>query len=87
MAFVIAGQVGGSQALFSHVRSCCLVGGQVLISTHAACPFGAVASVHAWERIGNAIAHLARRFLKLALFIYVDDMFAPERRAPVVVLW
>ena len=26
---------------------------QVFVSKHAACPFGAVGSVHAWERIGT----------------------------------
>ena len=49
------------------------------VSQHAACPFGAVASVHAWERVGAAIAHIARKFLKIAVLRYVDDLFAPER--------
>ena len=52
---------------------------QVFVSQHAACPFGAVASVHAWERVGAAITHIAKKFLKLALMRYVDDLFAPER--------
>ena len=52
----------------------------IYISMHAACPFGAIASVHAWERVGAAIAHIARKFLKLAVLRYVDDLFAPERR-------
>jgi len=46
---------------------------------HAACPFGAIASVHAWERVGAGIAHIARKFLKIAVLRYVDDLFAPER--------
>ena len=41
--------------------------------------FGAVGSVHAWERIGAALAHLARHFLHLALFRYVDDYYGPDR--------
>ena len=53
----------------------------IVLAQHGACPFGAVASVHAWERVGAAIAHLARKFLKIALLRYVDDMFAPERTA------
>ena len=53
--------------------------GKVVTSQHAACPFGAIASVHAWERIGAAIAHIARKFLKIAVLRYVDDLFAPER--------
>ena len=52
---------------------------QVLFSRHAACPFGALASVHAWERIGAAIAFIARRYLKIAVLRYVDDFFAAER--------
>ena len=54
---------------------------EVLCAVHAACPFGAVGSVHAWERIGAAIAHIARYFLKLPLLRYVDDYFGPERFA------
>ena len=41
--------------------------------------FGAVGSVHAWERVGAAITHLARVFLKMAILRYVDDLFGPER--------
>ena len=37
-------------------------------------------SVHAWERIGAAIAHIAREYLKIPILRYVDDFFAPERR-------
>jgi len=49
------------------------------VSQHTACPFGAVASVHAWERVGAAIAHVARKYLKISVLRYVDDYFAPER--------
>ena len=49
------------------------------MAQHAACPFGAIASVHAWERVGAAITHIARKFLKIAVLRYVDDLFAPER--------
>jgi len=52
---------------------------QVYVSMHASCPFGAVGSVHAWERIGAAITHIALKFLKIALLRYVDDYFGPER--------
>ena len=50
-----------------------------MVAQHFALPFGAVASVHAWERVGAAVAHLARKYLKIALLRYVDDLFAPER--------
>ena len=56
-----------------------VVRGQVFVSQHASCPFGAIGAVHAWERVGAAIAYLARKFLKIAVLRYVDDMFAPER--------
>ena len=52
---------------------------QVMASQHYACPFGAIASVHAWERVGAAIAHIARKFLKVAVLRYVGDLFASER--------
>ena len=54
---------------------------QVFVAQHAACPFGAVASVHGWERVGAALTHIARKYLKIAVLRYVDDLFAPERRA------
>ena len=57
--------------------------GQTYISNHLACPFGAVASVHAWERIGAAICFIARMYLKIGLLRFVDDMFAPERQGSV----
>ena len=54
---------------------------EVLFAIHAACPFGAIGSVHAWERLGAAIAHVARVYLKLPILRYVDDYFGPERCA------
>ena len=54
----------------------------VWVSEHYACPFGAVASVHAWERVGEAIARIARVILKLPVCRYVDDYFSAERCAP-----
>ena len=56
-----------------------VVDGDVMTSQHGACPFGAIGSVHAWEREGAAITHIARKFLKIALMRYVDDLFGPER--------
>jgi len=56
-----------------------LCGGQVWTSIHRACPFGAIASVHAWERVGALITHLARKLLKLGVFRYVGDFFGCER--------
>jgi len=49
-----------------------------MISGHYAMPFGAVASVHAWDRIGTCLCAIARRILFLPLLRYVDDYFAAE---------
>ena len=54
------------------------------MSVHNACMFGAIASVHAWERVGAALCFIARRFLRVAVCRYVDDFFAPERYASVL---
>jgi hypothetical protein len=56
--------------------------GKTVTSQHITAPFGSVASVHAWERIGAALAHLARHLIKLPVLRYVDDFFGPERHAP-----
>ena len=52
--------------------------GIVWTSVHTSSPLGAVASVHAWERIGALVAHIARKCLKLVLARYVDDYFGCE---------
>ena len=52
---------------------------QVMASRHAACPFGAIGSVHAWERVGAGIAFIIRKLLMIAGYRYVDDFFAAER--------
>ena len=69
---IAANQVWASGVAF-------LCGGQIWTSLHKACPFGAVASVHAWERVGALITHIARKVLKLGVFRYVDDFFGCER--------
>ena len=55
-----------------------VVDGQTWVSTHYAMPFGAKASVYAWERLGHFIATVARRLLMLPVMRYVDDFFAAE---------
>ena len=52
---------------------------QVFCSQHLACMFGAVGSVHGWERVGEALCHLAQSLLRIPMMRYVDDYFAPER--------
>ena len=55
---------------------------QVHYSVHVATPFGAVASVHSWERVGAALLFISRKYLKLPIFRYVDDYFGIERCFP-----
>ena len=50
---------------------------QVWWAQHLAAPFGAIGSVHGWERVGAAAAHIARALLKLPMLRYVDDYFGP----------
>ena len=57
-----------------------IVQGAVHIACHRAMPFGAVASVHAWERLGALLSHLVRRLLHIPLLRFVDDLFGAERR-------
>ena len=41
-------------------------------------PFGAVASVHGWDRVGAFFRELGRKLFHLVLFRYVDDFFAVD---------
>ena len=52
--------------------------GRPVASCHHALMFGALGSVHGWDRIGAMIRHIARTHLGLALGRYVDDFFAVE---------
>ena len=45
---------------------------QVWVSVHYACPFGALSSVHGWERTGRLLTTLARKILHLPTDRYVD---------------
>ena len=58
---------------------------QVYVSRHSVCPFGALASVFAWERVGKALEHLAGTLLRLPILRYVDDFLGVERRAALLV--
>ena len=58
-----------------------ICGGFTDVSEHYACPFGASASVHCWERVGAMLACIAVRVLWIPAFRYVDDLFGAERQA------
>ena len=49
--------------------------GRVWSSTQLAMPFGAVAAVYAWDRLGGALAFLLQQVLLLPTARYVDDLF------------
>ena len=53
--------------------------GGVWVAGHEAMPFGATASVLAWDKVGASILKVARERLHLPAFRYVDDYFAAER--------
>ncbi len=44
-------------------------------------PFGALASLHAWDRMAILLRHLALAFLWLPTLCFVDDYFSGERAA------
>lgn len=50
-------------------------GGQLFSATQLAMPFGAVASVYAWDRLGAALAAILQEFLLIPCVRYVDDLF------------
>ena len=41
---------------------------QIMVAIHNACPFGAVSSVQAWERVGALLLVVMRRILKIPVF-------------------
>ena len=53
--------------------------GQVYVAGHNVAPFGSVAAVHAWDRIGALLHHVAVTLLHMPVCRYVDDLFAPDR--------
>ena len=49
--------------------------GEVVESTHYSCPFGAVGSVYAWDRLAEALVHILSYFLGIPISRFVDDLF------------
>ena len=54
-----------------------------MVARHVAMPFGAVSSVHAWDRIAKLLQHIACTLLMLPTLVYVDDFHGSERDATV----
>ena len=53
--------------------------GSVVAVQHKCCPFGAISSVHNWDRIGSFLCTAACRLLHLPILRFVDDYFSLER--------
>ena len=51
--------------------------GKTREATQWAMPFGAVAAVYAWDRVGEAITAIVSELLLIPLSRYVDDIFGP----------
>lgn len=49
-----------------------------IVAKHLCMPFGSVASVHHWERVGDLIKAVARRVLHLPVIRFVDDFFTAD---------
>ena len=52
--------------------------GQVMASIHYAMPFGAISSVHEWEKLGGLLLDIVLVILRVVCFRYVDDFFGAE---------
>ena len=55
-----------------------VVAGVTMVSGHLTMPFGAVAAVHAWNRVGALLAHIARCVLLTPVLRFVDDFFSVD---------
>ena len=49
------------------------------VSVHTTLPFGSIASVHGWDRVGSFLFFLGVKLLHLPLGRYVDDFWAVDR--------
>ena len=47
----------------------------IWVSAQKAMPFGAIAAVYAWDRLGAALTHILSNNLSIPLCRYVDDLF------------
>ena len=51
----------------------------IIIAQHFCMMFGAVAAVHAWDRLGSLLTVITRRVLHIPVLRYVDDFFSADR--------
>ena len=45
------------------------------VARQYAMPFGSLAAVYAWDRVGHALAHVIQHFILIPVNRYVDDLF------------
>ena len=50
------------------------------VARQKAMPFGAIAAVYGWDRVGHAVTHVIEYFLKVGITRYVDDIFGVTQR-------
>ena len=53
--------------------------GRIVLAQHVSMPFGAVSSVHAWDRVAKLLCRIARVLLKIPMLVYVDDFHSAEK--------
>lgn len=57
---------------------CWAEAGGIKVAQHLAMPFGAISSVHAWDRVAKLLLAIGRKLLKLPLLVYVDDFHGAD---------
>ena len=65
-----------SEDLALAVAVWCDAGGALRAMQLYSCPFGAVSSVHAWNRLGAAVQCILANLFLVVYARYVDDLFA-----------
>ena len=62
-----------------HCSDACITVARFCCQVHQALPFGGVASVHGWDRVGSLLKYLGMKLLQLPLGRYVDDFWSGDR--------
>ena len=58
-----------------------LVNGIAMASRFDASMIGGIGALHAWDRVGALLKHVAKVILMVPIFRYVDDFFAVDHAA------
>ena len=73
---IAAGQRRFAKIVFRHV-------GKLMVSEHFCMPFGSIASVHNWDRVGSFLCAVGRALFRIPLSRYEDDFMAGDRKASI----